>query len=525
MISVDGADIQQARLEEQVRQETRLLWEQKMGSSERDYIVAYLQYLLPRELEYINLHGKPPAPRGGTLVFLVGYSLEPLLLSASLWKPERIVLVVNNTYGTEAGKARYCFTSDMLNRLAGKNRAFIVEPFIEVLRDDDPEQVFAYLQRHLAGRPDLTIDITGGKKSMVAGAFLFAAYSDTPVAYVDFDEYDANFQRPYGYKCHVTALDNPYQKFALRDWEQLKNSFLNNSFLTALELLRGIKNIPYFGDSHRQSMDSLETLLRMYRAWDNADFAVAGDFRDRVDGLDPYEAPVILRYFAGSWPDAAGEPGKLLQKNVSEIRDIGRQASEKILQKPERVYVYARDELAKARRLVDPYEDYRAALIRAAATSELLVTARVWLLRSALVPETHRKSLQILAWSISVKRRLLAEGRAEITEGKDRYQVSLEFTVATGDRMLQKRKGLLENFKSQVDALEKLAEIRNSVVHGCMPVDRKLAGDCLAIAEKDAAEFRQWLAENVKHEVYEPVPWERVKEICGLQFVPEVRRA
>ena len=69
------------------------------------------------------------------------------------------------------------------------------------LTPDRPDAVFQGLCEHVlpdrqAGKR-VIVDVTGAKKSMVAGAFLFAAYADMPISYVDFDEYDEEMQEVF----------------------------------------------------------------------------------------------------------------------------------------------------------------------------------------------------------------------------------------------------------------------------------------------------------------------------------------
>jgi hypothetical protein len=63
------------------------------------YLEDYVRDLLPLELECARSLSDDRVPsvaqQGGTLVLLVGYSLEPLLQSVAAYKPGKVVLVLN----------------------------------------------------------------------------------------------------------------------------------------------------------------------------------------------------------------------------------------------------------------------------------------------------------------------------------------------------------------------------------------------------------------------------------------------
>ena len=69
------------------------------------------------------------------------------------------------------------------------------------------------------------VDITGGKKSMVVGTFLYAVHSELPITYVDFGKYNSDFSKPYGYSCKIGQITDPYKAFQLRDWERIRQLY------------------------------------------------------------------------------------------------------------------------------------------------------------------------------------------------------------------------------------------------------------------------------------------------------------
>ncbi len=432
-----------------------------------------------------------------------------------------------------------------------------IKDYQRSLENDDPPGVFDYLQRDFGNCSGLTIDITGGKKSMVAGAFLFAAYSDTQISYIDFDKYSTRYHRPYGYLCKPTLFNRPYQVFALRDWTEIKELCQKHSFSAALKLLQGIQKImqeeSYFREEDKKSSEKLKKLLELYKAWDNADYPEAKKLYQQLEMPVAEDLPTIIHKFSGNWP--VEDQKLLLSKRAKEIKKIGEESVEKIFGDPEKIYVYVNDELAKAERLIKYYEDYRSALIRGAAASELLITARVTMLCEYIskkrqksddnewmnvdkidlhklceyISKKRQKSddnewmnvdkIDLHKLPISQKRNLLLNKNNRKNEPKDRNYIY----KLNEESLPEGSKKRLEEFREQLDNLEKLAEIRNAVVHGCLPVGRDLAEECLKIARKNCDEFRLWLKKVPLPGVHEAMPWEKVKEVCGLEFVPEVK--
>ena len=59
------------------------------------------------------------------------------------------------------------------------------------------------------------------------------------ISYVDFEEYDENERRPYGFGCKIGELTNPYKEFALHEWERVRVLYERYQFRDAQMLLIG----------------------------------------------------------------------------------------------------------------------------------------------------------------------------------------------------------------------------------------------------------------------------------------------
>ncbi len=325
--------------------------------------------LLEAELEYARGKGSITAQSCKTLVLLVGFSLEPLLQSICVYKPQKVILLLNQQgYPPEEWHVFAGHITEAIGRLIKKG-LLAQAPQIPgedgesgYPVEDDPSAVFQKLVEALHDETDVVIDVTGGKKSMVSGAYLYAAYAGARISYVDFDEYDPKHCRPYGFSCKIGELANPYQTFALRDWERVRTLYERYQFREARDLL--IKSIqPVMTQvmpASAQPIQTLTTFLKFYEKWDSGDFRGAQQIASQ---LPAFEQPSAVKDLGSKWYEISGSD--FTNKPSHFYGDL------------DAVKVYAADELARIRRLIDYNEDYRSAFLRAGGLNEILMLARV----------------------------------------------------------------------------------------------------------------------------------------------------
>lgn len=336
--------------------------------------------LLAAELDWARAHGGLPDPQpAATLVLLVGHSFEPLLQTVCAYRPQAILLVLSDHYfakhdGAEIGEdlreaIQQLVNYGLLDAVPAVLPAAPAAP--DLIVDDNPTAVFSGLVRALHAVPKVLLDITGGKKSMVAGAFLYASYANAPITYVDFKEYDANSRRPYGYTCKIDEIANPYQQFSLRDWERIRTLYRACRFQEARALLAGgvadaTKN--HLPDA-AQPVTTLTEVLTCYAAWENGDFARAAAAADAVclAGHAAFSPPTAVTALGPHW--AEGSPQGLYVDMAC-------------------LPIYIEDELARIRRALRCNHDYRTGFLRAGSLNEIIMLAR--LLRMARPADQQR---------------------------------------------------------------------------------------------------------------------------------------
>jgi len=559
----------------QLRHDTVAYWEQqkpRSGASKAERIKWYIETLLPEELRQADEHNRLEYQPCHTLALLVGYSPEPLFQTIGVFQPQRVVLLLNQLYGSQSGWRRggemKRWIDEWLTPLIGGQ----LDVFPRVIADwpefahqpevaEQPGAVFRelcdhVLDAHKEGEP-VIVDITGAKKSMTAGAFLFAAYADIPVSYVDFDEYDQDKFRPFGFTCRIGPLDNPYKSLALHDWERVWHLYRTSHFRAAAHILSQILDVMrtpvgqitqgelsplLFRPEHVQAAEMLLDVLRFYEAWDDGDYHQAKELLPNLQKLIPaFSPPVAVTLLGDIWPrtdgtsnaeDAANQLQKLHDNLIGHPHNIFR--SNKLL------ITYARDELARIKRLVKANEDNRSALLRAAGLDELLLKAR-------LVRLWHLGRISLSDWD---ERHLGTSRSLRDEELKGRlYRKLIEYqSTKFMRRALQKGThyflGLNVSSReyrarptSDVPALadyerdvglrgETLTELRNRAIHTYLYVSQLIADKALDLAEANLNDFEENWADlsgdtpSIEPKDVERLPWGKVSDLCGLGFLP-----
>ena len=120
---------------------------------------------------------------GGVLFSILGLSPEPIILTARAVNPDKHIIFTTN------------------NKTDGNEylEKYLDSDFEMVYMDtDDFNSIYRALKEQLVINPSsqLTLDITGGKKSMVAAASIFGKDYGCKIVYVDFSEYLKELRKP-----------------------------------------------------------------------------------------------------------------------------------------------------------------------------------------------------------------------------------------------------------------------------------------------------------------------------------------
>jgi len=137
-------------------------------------------------------------PSGGTLFSVLGFSPEPIILTAKAIQPETHVIFTTNNQK---------FDNSYLEKFLDSNYELIY------LNDESFESMYLAMKEQLVLNPDsqITVDITGGKKSMVASAAIFGKDYGCRIVYVDFAEYIKDLRKPMPGSEILNVVYNPFK--------------------------------------------------------------------------------------------------------------------------------------------------------------------------------------------------------------------------------------------------------------------------------------------------------------------------
>ncbi|CCQ93984.1 conserved hypothetical protein [[Clostridium] ultunense Esp] len=518
--------------EKNLKLETEYYWDLQQSYNSTDEVLErYIsekrqrlggKSLLNAEMELIRQRSS--SEHCETLVLLVGFSLEPLLQSVCMHQPEKILLVLNDDgYADEPSDVYVVHVFEAIERLREEGLIDRVPKYLggDPPREspfektgDDPLAVFRVLAKVLRDETDAVIDITGGKKSMVAGAFLYAAYAGVRVSYVDFAKYDPKSRRPYGYLSKIGELPNPYEKFALREWERMRLLYQRYQFREARRLLQDIRKTmaELMADSVK-ALNSLDSFLKYYEKWDQGDYRGAKEIQQGLGKFRQPNAVVVLgdRWYQIEWRDDDEPPTYLYEVK-------------------EALQVYAYDELKRIQRLIDYTQDYRSAFLRAGALNEVIMLAR---LVDLIKDDDDRKQfLKPLAektpWAESVFKAMTNPGK-EIHVGpyKNKHDIwfknAPEMTLPKPPEMndwWNKTDMFRDNSSRGEKGWDKFLKRRNTLMHKYPPVSEPWASEALKFVKANFEDFLGLRIEDMP--IYaEAVPWQELCELCELQrFLP-----
>jgi hypothetical protein len=515
--------------------------------------------LLELEIAYARSREQAPQPNDEdvTLVILVGESFEPLLQSVWAHNPSRLVPVVNLYYGDadpnlkltkedekvrgyERGSDHWARFQDHLEKLTWKHDLKLkVIPAVQDRRDssteepagtfytvaDNPTAVFDFLRQVL--RADLLnsqkkviIDITGAKKTMVVGAFMLAAYSQTKIVYIDTGRYDSQ-NRPYGFSCRFREVENPLTALSLESWEQVEERYARFDFAGALSLLetqlKERDKKPYV-DIYWEGLVQLKEFLTALDHWDNGRLYEANEAYQRLPAaLKPSVPPIVLE-LGPLWPP----PGTTTP--ALSLDFFGR---------PDAVYCYGLDELGRAERLVQDKRMARLAFSRAYALYETLLKARVinlFVKGEMDVTPDNKKAAKVssnqpgapwydlaLDWCLhdmgTGDSEQLLQGKANGKEKKEHY-------------ILLQRRASKGSPPAPPKPCKKLRQGRNLATHSYFPITQEMAEEAIVLAQQNLNDYHNhWLTRPaVSIASFTLLAWDRLVEQCGLHFIPARNR-
>ncbi len=194
------------------------------------------------------------------LISLVGFSPEPLILTIMALKPAYIYFLVTDDARNSINKI-----IDTIGYLPSQYQQNIVESSSS---DDVYEQIYSAVKK---SKGNLAIDITGGKKAMVGGAAIAAAFLGCDLFYVDFHKYLKNIRKPLPGSEYLNKLTNPYVVFGHLEKEAAVKFYKAGDYAVAIELLK--KLIQNLKDDREARI--LLNVFEFHKYWEDYEFSRA----------------------------------------------------------------------------------------------------------------------------------------------------------------------------------------------------------------------------------------------------------
>lgn len=130
------------------------------------------------------------------LISMLGFSPEPIILTANAVNPIK----------------HYIVTTEQKAGVIAKIEDFIEHDYnIVILKDTSFNTIYKSLKEIIYENESskITLDITGGKKSMVASAAIFGKDYRCKITYVDFEEYIRELRKPMPGSEILNVVYNP----------------------------------------------------------------------------------------------------------------------------------------------------------------------------------------------------------------------------------------------------------------------------------------------------------------------------
>jgi len=151
------------------------------------------------------------------LFSILGFTPEPILLTQRALKPQ-----VHIIFYSEKGDDKDDEINKYLERFSSVDFQLIE------LSSESFDVIYETLKEQMLIHPatSYSIDITGGKKSMVASAAIFGRDYNFNVLYVDFDKYDSNLRRPFPGSERMNVVYSP-----TKNLPEIFHSGMNNNLI------------------------------------------------------------------------------------------------------------------------------------------------------------------------------------------------------------------------------------------------------------------------------------------------------
>lgn len=221
----------------------------------------YWQEIFPEILQRAKKRSAKFQKKYQSLISLVGFSPEPIVLTVKILEPEFVLFLYTRDSQSKL---------DIIVEKAGLKLANIRYLPVSGFESED---VYSAIKGFISESHDknIAVDITGGKKIMVYSAAIAGAIMGCDLVYIDFDEYDVEKRRPKPGTEYLNFLSNPFEVFGDLELEKGKRLFNEGNYYAASQIfLDLLKKLP-----RNDEAVYLHELSLMFKDWDEYNFSPA----------------------------------------------------------------------------------------------------------------------------------------------------------------------------------------------------------------------------------------------------------
>lgn len=205
------------------------------------------------------------------IIFTTGYSPEPLILTITTLKPDRVFFLCTKD------------SEKFLNKIVEECNLLPSQYNKAIIQRSDGLDVYKKIREQWEewknnGITDIAVDITGGTKPMVSGSAIAGAILNVDLLYVV-----SNFGwlpgKPEPGSERITKIENPYEVFGDLEERYAIELFNSHNYATCNDYFGRLKGLAR--DPRRFEVKQL--LAQGYGAWDTFDFRLA--YKKLKEGL------------------------------------------------------------------------------------------------------------------------------------------------------------------------------------------------------------------------------------------------
>ena len=264
-------------------------------------------------------------------IYLIGFSEDPIILSLGFMRPRNIYFI----YSEESEEMLELliegfsyFDEEMRERV---EKALQKGYKTKLRNSSDPAETFKTIKnvvqniRSNGQDKKIMVDITGGKKTMVSGAFSSTSLlKDVDIIYVDFGSYNDIKRKPEYCTEFISKLQNPNNIYRYTDLERIKGLFNSHRYdVVSEDIAKQLEVMDKYStdyyDEENVKLRELKKWADIYNNWDQyrySVFSVHSNSEDikKLHGLNDQDK-LLLEQVAKEFDlGKANNPSSILQK-------------------------------------------------------------------------------------------------------------------------------------------------------------------------------------------------------------------